>query len=75
MFSYFENRKTTYLDVFCINFSIETKIKTLFLNLSKKRNGTLGTRIQKPSFANILQIGVLKNFANFAKNTCVGVSF
>ena len=49
MFSYFENRKTTYFDVFCLNFSIETKIKTLFLisyfNLSKKRNDTLGTRI------------------------------
>ena len=49
MFSYFENRKTTYFDVFCLNFSIETKIKTLFLisyfDLSKKRNGTLGTRI------------------------------
>ena len=52
MFSYFENRKTTYFDVFCLNFSIETKIKTLFLisyfNLSKKRNGTLGTRIVLP---------------------------
>ena len=49
MFSYFENRKTTYFDVFCLNFSIETKIKIIFLisyfNLSKKRNGTLGTRI------------------------------
>ena len=49
MFSYFENRKTTYFDVFCLNFSIETKIKTLFLissfSLSKKRNGTLDTRI------------------------------
>ena len=35
--------------VLCLNFSIETKIKTLFLtsyfNLSKKRNDTLGTRI------------------------------
>ena len=30
MFSYFENRKTTYFDVFCLNFSIETKIKILF---------------------------------------------
>ena len=51
MFSYFENRKTTYFDVSCLNFSIETKIKTLFLisyfNLSKKRNGTLGTRIKE----------------------------
>ena len=50
MFSYFENRETTCFDVFCLNFSVETKIKTLFLipyfNLSKKRNGTLGTRIQ-----------------------------
>ena len=40
MFSYFENQKTTYFDVFCLNFGIETKIKTLFLisyfNLSKK---------------------------------------
>ena len=49
MFSYFENRKITYFDVFCLNFSIETKINTLFLisyfNLSKKWNGTLGTRI------------------------------
>ena len=49
MFGYFKNRKTTYFHVFCLNFSIETKIKTLFLisyfDLSKKRNGTLGTRI------------------------------
>ena len=47
--SYFENRKTTYFDVFCLNFSIETKIKSLFLisyfSLSKKRNGTLDARI------------------------------
>ena len=53
MFSYFENRKTTYFDVFCLKFSIETKIKSLFLilyfNLSKKRNGTLGTRIGNTS--------------------------
>ena len=43
------NVQSTYFDVFCLNFSIETKIKTLFLisyfNLSKKQNGTLGTRI------------------------------
>ena len=49
MFSYFENRKTSYFDVFCLNSSLETKIKTLFVisyfNLSKKGNGTLGTRI------------------------------
>ena len=50
MVSYFKNRKTTYFDVFCLNFSIETKIKTIFQifysNLSKrKRNGALGTRI------------------------------
>ena len=50
MFNYFKNLKTTYLDVFCLNFSIETKIKTIFqisyFNLAKKnRNGTLGTRI------------------------------
>ena len=38
---YFENQKTTYFDVFCLNFSTETKIKTLFLtsyfNLSTKK--------------------------------------
>ena len=38
--SYFGNRKTTYFDVFCLNFSIETKIKSIFqisyFNLSKK---------------------------------------
>ena len=35
----------------CLNFSIKTKIKTFFLisyfNLLKKRNGTLGTRINQ----------------------------
>ena len=58
MFSYFKNRKTTYFDVFCLNFIIETKIKTLFLNsyfnLSKKRNGTLGTRITLFQIRNVL---------------------
>ena len=57
-FILFLNQKTNYtigtrigtrIHVLCFNFSIETKIKTLFLisylNLSKKRNGTLGTRI------------------------------
>ena len=42
MFSYFKNRITTYFDVFGLNFSIETKIKTIFqisyFNLSKKKN-------------------------------------
>ena len=55
---YFENRKTTYFDVFCLNFGIETIIKALFLisyfNLSKEtQNGTWGTRIQNPTPANI----------------------
>ena len=40
MFSYFENQKTILFYGLCLNFSIETKIKTLFLisyfNLSKK---------------------------------------
>ena len=51
MFSYHEIRKTIYYYVLCFNFSIETKIKTLFLiqyfNLTKKtkRNATLGTRL------------------------------
>ena len=42
---YFENRKTIYFDVFCVNVSTETKIKTLFLipffNLSKKQEMAL----------------------------------
>ena len=32
MFSYFENRKSTYFDVLRLNFSIETRIKTLYYN-------------------------------------------
>ena len=40
MSSYFENRKTISFYVLCLNFSMETKIKALFLtshfNLSKK---------------------------------------
>ena len=31
MFSYFENRKTTYFDFLSLNFTVEMKIKTLFL--------------------------------------------
>ena len=46
MFGYFKNWKTTYFDVFCLNFSIETKIKTIFqisyFNLSKKNEMALG---------------------------------
>ena len=65
MFSYFKNRKTTYFDVFCLNFSIETKIKTFFLisyfNLLKKRNGTLGTRILTQVFS--------CGFCEISKNT------
>ena len=45
MFSYSEYRKTTYFDVFCLNFSTETKIKTLFLisyfNLSTKKKNKM----------------------------------
>ena len=53
--SYFENKKTIWFNVLCINFSIETKMKALFLisyfNLSKKpRNSTLGTRIHTVAF-------------------------
>ena len=63
MFSYFKNQKTTYFDVFCFNFSIETKIKTLFqisyFNLSKKRNGTLGTQIQE--YINVVVIGAFSS--------------
>ena len=40
MLSYFKNRKTTYFDASCLNFSIEARIKALFLisyfDLSKK---------------------------------------
>ena len=32
MFGYFENQKTTYFDVFCLNFSIEMKIKNFISN-------------------------------------------
>ena len=46
MFSYFKNLKTNYFDVFCLNFSIETKIKSLFqisyFNLSKKTKWHFG---------------------------------
>ena len=46
MFSYFKSWKTTYFDVFCLNFSIETKIKTIFqisyFNLSKKTKWHFG---------------------------------
>ena len=46
MFSYFKSQKTTYFDVFCLNFSIETKIKTIFqtsyFNLSKKAKWHFG---------------------------------
>ena len=44
MFSYFENLKTIKVYILCLNFSMKTKIKTLFLishvTLSKQ-NGTL----------------------------------
>ena len=49
MSSYFEKRKTISFYVLCLNFSIKTKMKTIFLithfNLSRKKkwNGTLGT--------------------------------
>ena len=69
MFSYAENPKTTYFDVSCLNFSMKTKIKTLFLisyfNLSKERNDTLGTRILlNPSFK-MAYTGLLLNFKSF----------
>ena len=32
-------------------------------------------RMQKQSFTDVLQIGVLETFANSQENTCVGVSF
>ena len=55
---YFSVRKTIQFYVSCLNFSIETKIKTLFLisyfNLSKKRGGTLGTRIFHLTFKTTL---------------------
>ena len=66
MFSYFENWKTIYFDVFCLNFSIETKIKALFLIsyfiLSKKQNGTLGTRINY-----LLEVIVQSNVLRYQK--------
>ena len=49
MFSYFKNGKTISFYVLCLNFSIERKVKTLFIisffNLSKKLNDTIGMRI------------------------------
>ena len=45
MSSYFENRKAISFYVLCLNFSIEAKIKTLFLilhfNLSKKKKNEM----------------------------------
>ena len=69
MFSYAENPKTTYFDVSCLNFSMKTKIKTLFLisyfSLSKERNDTLGKRILlNPSFK-MAYTGLLLNFKSF----------
>ena len=49
MFIYFKNRKIISFYDLCLNLSIETKVKTLFIissfNLSKKWNDTLGIRI------------------------------
>ena len=60
-------------DVLSLNFSIETKIKTLFLisyfNISKNRNGTLGTRIVF-ACAFIWWLACYKNrLLNFTTNT------
>ena len=43
--SYFENRKTTYFDVFCLNFSIERKIMKFlisYFHLSKTKKWHFG---------------------------------
>ena len=58
MFRYFENRKSTYFHVFCLNFSIKTKIKTIFqisyLNLSQKKDMALRVHgFLKTSFSDV----------------------
>ena len=70
--------KTTYFDVFCLNFSIETKIKTFFpisyLNLSKKWNGTLGTPIIIHLLRAFWKIFFWKNSArNLLKRICKNI--
>ena len=78
MFRYFKNRKTIYFDVFCLNFSIETKIKTIFqisyFNLSKKNEIVLLAHgFEYPLDNNcstprvIYQVDVLTNLNNSKK--------
>ena len=58
MFSYIKNRKLPYFDDFCLNFSIETKIKTIFqisyFNLSKKTKWYFGYT----DYGTIIQTGI-----------------
>ena len=53
------------------NFSIETKIETLFLisyfTLSKKRNGTLGTRISHLSYCPLIWLFHSRNMKHYIK--------
>ena len=53
------------------NFSIETKIETLFLisyfSLSKKRNGTLGTRISHLSYCPLIWLFHSRNMKHYIK--------
>ena len=76
MFSHFENRKTTYFDVFCLNFSKETRINILFLisyfNLSKKKRKTkwhFGYTDSKATLK-IEQINVSYMFTNNVCSVC-----
>ena len=59
--------RPTGFNVLCLNFSIETKIKSLFLisyfNLSRKRNGTLGTRIENTQIKLIFVLNIVFIFA------------
>ena len=59
--------RPTGFKVLCLNFSIETKIKSLFLisyfNLSRKRSGTLGTRIENTQIKLIFVLNIVFIFA------------
>ena len=62
----------------CLNFGIETKIKTLFLilyfNLSKKQNGSLGVRTVDTRKGSMKK-AFLTTLQNSQEDICVGVSF
>ena len=70
MFSYFENRKTIKFYVLCLSFSIETKIKTLFLisyfNLSEKTNWHFGYTDSSQSRKWLAHLNTLEEIISYA---------